>query len=193
VKEFAVIDPTAVLEAGAIIGPGTKIWHFSHVVQGARIGENCVVGQGCYVAGSAVIGNRVRVQNHVSVFDGVQLEDDVFCGPGVTFTNVRRPRSEFPKHGEYETTLVRRGATLGAGCTVVCGIVLGEYCFVAAGAVVTKDVPAHALVAGVPARWVGWVSRCGEDLSFELDGFAICPRSGDRHRLSADRVELVEV
>ncbi len=188
-----MIHPTAVVDPGVIIGAGTHVWHFAHLVGGAQIGEGCMIGQGCYVGGGAVIGKRVRIQNHVSVYDGVQLDDDVFCGPSVTFTNVRRPRSEFSRRGAYDTTVVRRGATLGAGCTIVCGVVLGEYCFVGAGAVVTKDVPAHALVVGVPASPVGWVSRRGEPLVFDGAGRARCPCDDDEYRLTDGVVRRVGV
>jgi UDP-2-acetamido-3-amino-2,3-dideoxy-glucuronate N-acetyltransferase len=143
------------------IGAGTKIWHFSHVMRGARIGRDCVLGQNVHVASDVVVGNGVKIQNNVSLYTGVVLEDGVFCGPSVVFTNVGTPRSEFPRRDRYERTLVRRGATLGANATVVCGVEIGEYAFVAAGAVVTKDVPAYALVKGVPARRAGWACRCG--------------------------------
>ena len=163
---------TAVVDDGARVGAGTKIWHFCHVIGSAIIGERCVLGQNVFVGANVVIGDNVHVQNNVSVYEGVQLEDDVFCGPSMVFTNVRDPRSAFPRgsSAEYEKTLVRRGASLGANCTVVCGVTIGENAFVAAGAVVTEDVPAYALVAGVPARLVGYACACGERLGMLVPG-----------------------
>lgn len=190
--EGVTIAPSAICEPGAEIGPGTKIWHFTHVVAGARIGSGSSVGQGCYVAATAWIGDGVRIQNHVSVFDGVVLEDDVFCGPGVVFTNVQRPRSRFPRKPGYVTTRVGRGASIGANATIVCGCTLGEHCLVGAGAVVARDVPPFALVVGVPARRVGWVSLRGESLEFDADGLAICPIGGERYRVGARGVELAD-
>jgi UDP-2-acetamido-3-amino-2,3-dideoxy-glucuronate N-acetyltransferase len=184
----AEIHPTAVCEPGCVIGERTRIWHFVHVGAGAKIGRDCSIGQGCYVAATAVIGDCVRVQNHVSVYDGVILEDDVFCGPGVVFTNVKVPRSRYPKRSEYTETRVRRGATLGANATIVCGAVLGEYCFVGAGAVVTADVLPHAMVLGVPARPVAWVSVRGERLQFDERGVARCPVGGERYILEDGQV-----
>ncbi len=154
---------TAVVDAGAEIGEGTKVWHFVHVMPGARIGRDCVLGQGCFV-GSARVGDRVRVQNHVSLFDGVELEDDVFCGPSCVFTNVKKPRAQTRGARPFVSTRVRRGATIGANATLICGVEVGAYAFVAAGAVVSRDVPPHALVAGVPARPIGWMCACGERL-----------------------------
>ncbi|HYD60704.1 MAG TPA: acyltransferase [Noviherbaspirillum sp.] len=179
------IDPTAVVDQGAIIGDGTRVWHFSHVSGGARIGAGSSLGQNVFVANDVVIGNNVRVQNNVSIYDAVVIEDDVFCGPSMVFTNVLNPRSAVPRKKEYRKTVVRRGATLGANCTIVCGHVIGSYAFVAAGAVITKDVPDFALMAGVPARQIGWMSRHGErlDLPMRGEGLAICPGNGDRYRL----------
>ena len=158
------IHPSAIVDDGAVLGDGCRVWHFVHVAAGARIGRDCSFGQGVYV-GNVAIGDRVKVQNNVSVYDAVTLEDDVFCGPGMVFTNVMNPRAAVPRKHEYRPTLVKRGATLGANCTVVCGTAIGEYAFVGAGAVVSGDVPAFALVVGVPARRIGWMSRHGERLS----------------------------
>ncbi|QDG51720.1 N-acetyltransferase [Persicimonas caeni] len=157
--------PTAIIDEGAEIGDDTKIWHFCHVMSGARIGERCVLGQNVYVGGTAVIGDGCKVQNNVSVYDGVCLDDDVFVGPSAVFTNVRHPRAHVSRKDEYEPTRVGRGATIGANATIVCGTRLGEYAFVGAGSVVTKDVPAHALVVGNPARQLGWACQCGERLA----------------------------
>jgi UDP-2-acetamido-3-amino-2,3-dideoxy-glucuronate N-acetyltransferase len=154
--------PTAVIDRGAHIGPGTKVWHFSHVMAGARVGARCVLGQNVFVAATAVIGDGCRIQNNVSVYDGVVLEDDVFVGPSAVFTNVRNPRAAVSRKAEMQPTSVSRGATIGANATIVCGVRIGEYAFVAAGAVVTRNVPRHAVVAGVPARRTGWICRCGE-------------------------------
>ena len=177
--------PTAIIDAGAQIGDGTRIWHWVHVCGGAKIGGQCSLGQNVFVGNRVTIGDNVKIQNHVSVYDNVMLEDEVFCGPSMVFTNVYNPRSAVSRKNDYRDTLVRRGATLGANCTIVCGITVGEYAFVGAGSVVNRDVPAFALVLGVPARQVGWVSRFGERLALPLSGSAeaVCPRSGDRYLL----------
>jgi len=167
------VHPSAIVDEGAQIGEGTRVWHFVHVMSGARIGSDCVFGQSCFV-GNVRIGNGVHVQNNVSIYDGVTLEDDVFAGPSCVFTNVVNPRSEIERKDEYRPTLVRKGATIGANATVVCGVTLGEYAFVGAGAVVTRDVPAHALVTGVPARRVGWMCACGVRLPEPEDGRTCC-------------------
>jgi UDP-2-acetamido-3-amino-2,3-dideoxy-glucuronate N-acetyltransferase len=178
------IHESSYVDDGARIGDGTKVWHFCHVMPGAVIGERCSLGQNVVVMNGVVIGNNVKIQNNVSVYEGVVLEDDVFCGPSMVFTNVINPRSHVSRRNEYQTTLVRRGATIGANATVVCGATLGEYAFVAAGAVVTKDVPAYALVAGVPARRIGWMCQCGERLP---DGGAgRCVACGSTYERSAD-------
>src|SRR5690625_2252029 len=156
------IDPTAVVDRGAAIGDGTRIWHFSHVCAGAVIGADCVLGQNVFVGNDVRIGSRVKIQNNVSVYDGVTLEDEVFCGPSVVFTNVINPRAAIPRKDAYRRTLVQRGATLGANATIICGVTIGRYAFIAAGAVVTRDVPDHALMAGVPARHIGWMTVAGE-------------------------------
>jgi UDP-2-acetamido-3-amino-2,3-dideoxy-glucuronate N-acetyltransferase len=158
------VHPSSFVDEGATIGAGTKVWHFSHVMPGAVIGERCSLGQNVVVMPGTRIGNNVKIQNNVSIYEGVELEDDVFCGPSCVFTNVMNPRSHVPRKHEYRRTLVRRGASIGANATVVCGVTLGEYAFVGAGAVVTSDVPAFALMVGVPARRVGWMCQCGERL-----------------------------
>lgn len=158
------VHESAYVDDGAVIGDGTKVWHFCHVMPGAVIGEGCSLGQNVVVMGGTKIGNNVKIQNNVSIYEGVELEDDVFCGPSMVFTNVINPRSAVPRKNEYKKTLVKRGASIGANATIVCGVTLGEYCFVGAGAVVTRDVPAHALVAGVPARRTGWICECGVKL-----------------------------
>jgi UDP-2-acetamido-3-amino-2,3-dideoxy-glucuronate N-acetyltransferase len=187
-----MIHPSAIVDAGAQLGAGTRVWHFSHVCAGARIGADCSLGQGVYVGAGAVIGDRVKVQNNVSVYDAVTLEDDVFCGPSVVFTNVYNPRAAVTRKNEYRATLVRRGATLGANCTVVCGTTIGTYAFVGAGALVNRDVPDFALVVGVPARQVGWMSRHGERLALPLEGRgeAVCPHTADRYVLGDGRVSV---
>lgn len=186
--------PTAIIDDGASIGAGTRIWHWVHVCAGARIGEGCVLGQNVYVGNRVVIGNNVRIQNNVSIYDNVTLEDEVFCGPSMVFTNVFNPRAFVSRKDEYRDTLVRRGATLGANCTIVCGVSIGEYAFVGAGALVRHDVPDHALVLGVPARHRGWVSRAGERLAFPADdaGEAVCARTGERYRLQAGQCLRIE-
>ncbi len=161
------VHPTAVIDEPRQLGAGTKIWHFCHVSGGARIGEGCVLGQNVYVAADVTLGNNVRVQNNVSIYDGVTLEDDVFCGPSMVFTNVTNPRAHISRKHEYRRTLVQRGATIGANATIVCGHSIGRFAFIGAGAVVTHDVPAFALVLGVPARIAGWVCVCGERLPFD--------------------------
>lgn len=182
---------SAVIDDGARIGDGTRVWHFTHVCAGALIGEKCSLGQGVFVGNDVVIGNNVRIQNNVSVYDAVALEDDVFCGPSMVFTNVYNPRAAVARKDEYRRTLVRRGATLGANCTIVCGVTVGPHAFIGAGAVVQKDVPAFALMVGVPARQIGWMSRFGERLEFDSDGTANCPHTGDRYRLVAEQCELI--
>lgn len=182
------VHETSVCESDTV-GSGTKIWHFCHVMAGARIGKNCVLGQNCFVAANVVVGDGVKLQNNVSLFSGVVLEDEVFCGPSVAFTNVSRPRAAIDRRAEFEQTLIRRGATLGANATLRAGIVVGEYALVGAGAVVTESVAAHAEVVGVPAAQRGWVSKAGEPLSFDQTGVARCGRLGDAYQLvTADGV-----
>jgi UDP-2-acetamido-3-amino-2,3-dideoxy-glucuronate N-acetyltransferase len=155
------IHPTSVIDQPVDIGKGTKIWHFCHVMKGARIGERCSFGQNVFIGSKVVIGNNVKVQNNVSIYDNVYIEDDVFCGPSMVFTNVVNPRSHIIRKDEYKDTLVRRGASIGANATIVCGITLGKFCFIGAGAVITKDVPAYALMVGVPSKIIGWMCHCG--------------------------------
>lgn len=176
---------TAIVDDGAQIGEGTRIWHWVHICGGARIGQGCSLGQNVFVGNRVVIGNNVKIQNNVSVYDNVTLEDDVFCGPSMVFTNVYNPRSAVSRKDEYRDTRVRRGATLGANCTIVCGVTIGEYAFVAAGAVINRDVKPHALMAGVPARHIGWMSRHGERLNLALTGNAEtrCPVTGHCYEL----------
>jgi UDP-2-acetamido-3-amino-2,3-dideoxy-glucuronate N-acetyltransferase len=183
-----VIHPSAIVDDGALLGDGTRVWHFVHVSPGARIGRGCSLGQGVYVGNDVRIGDNVKIQNNVSVYDAVTLEDDVFCGPSMVFTNVHNPRSAVPRKDEYRRTLVKRGATLGANCTVVCGTTIGEHAFVGAGAVVSRDVPAFALVVGVPARRIGWMSRHGERLELPPSGqgHAACLATGETYRLDGD-------
>lgn len=178
--------PTAVIDDGATIGDGTRIWHWVHVSAGARIGGGCSLGQGVFVGGRVVIGSNCKLQNHVSVYDGVTLEDDVFCGPSMVFTNVFNPRSHISRKHEFRPTVVKRGATLGANCTIVCGVTIGEFAFVGAGAVVTRDVKPHALMAGVPARQIGWMSAHGERLALPLNGNGetTCRATGARYQMS---------
>jgi len=180
------VHESAYVDQPCEIGTGTRIWHFSHVMSGARIGRNCVLGQNVHVASGVIIGDNVKIQNNVSLYDGLVVEDDVFLGPSCVFTNVTNPRSQINRHSLYRQTLLRRGATVGANATVVCGLELGRYCFVGAGAVVTRDVPDYALVLGVPARRVGWVGRHGARLpSAGPDGLMVCPESGLRYRFTA--------
>lgn len=166
------VHPTAIVDDGAVLGDGCRVWHFVHISSGARIGERCSFGQNVYVGNDVRIGNNVKVQNNVSIYDAVTLEDDVFCGPSMVFTNVYNPRSEITRKDEYRRTLVRRGATLGANCTIVCGVTLGAYSFVGAGALVNRNVPDFALMLGVPARLSGWMSRFGSACNYLWQGMA---------------------
>lgn len=174
------VHPSAIVDEGAQIGAGSRVWHFAHVCAGARIGQGVSLGQNVFVGNKVVIGNQCKVQNNVSVYDNVTLEDGVFCGPSMVFTNVYNPRALVERKNEYRNTLVKKGATLGANCTVVCGTTVGEYAFVGAGAVINKDVPAYALMVGVPAKQVGWMSEFGEKLNLPLQGQATttCPHTG---------------
>ena len=179
---------TACIDDGVQIGKGSKIWHFCHVMGGAKIGENCILGQNIFVGGKAQIGNRVKIQNNVSVYDSVILEDDVFCGPSCVFTNVINPRSFVERKTEYQEIRVKRGATIGANATLICGITIGEFALIGAGAVVTKDVKAYALMAGVPAIQKGWVSKSG----VVLDESLICPETGEHYRIINNQLEKIE-
>ena len=185
-----LIHETAIIDSGAEIGDGTSVWHWVHICAKAKIGRDCSLGQNVYVGNNVIIGNGVRIQNNVSVYDNVTLEDCVFCGPSMVFTNVINPRSEVSRKHEYRNTLVKKGASLGANCTIVCGNTIGEYAFVGAGAVVTKNVADYALVTGVPARHVGWVSRQGHrlDLPLEGDAQAKCPGNGEVYKLKGSVV-----
>jgi UDP-2-acetamido-3-amino-2,3-dideoxy-glucuronate N-acetyltransferase len=183
-----MVHPTAVVDSGAEIGMGSRIWHFSHVSGGARIGVGVSIGQNVFVSNRVLIGDECKIQNNVSIYDDVELERGVFCGPSMVFTNVSNPRALIERKSEYKKTLVREGASLGANCTIVCGLIVGAYAFVGAGAVVTKDVKDFALVVGVPAHQIGWISAYGERLALPLqgEGQEICPHTGDRYRLSQD-------
>ena len=184
------IHESAYVDQGAVVGAGTKIWHFCHVMPGAVIGERCSLGQNVVVMNGTRIGNNCKIQNNVSIYEGVELEDDVFCGPSMVFTNVLNPRSHVSRKNEYRATRVRRGATIGANATIVCGTTLGEYAFVGAGAVVTGDVAPYALVVGVPARRIGWMCRCGERLAD--DGAGRCPACGSEYERSGDGIRPVK-
>ena len=189
------VHESAYVDQPCRIGEGTKIWHFSHVMKGARIGRNCILGQNVHVAGGAVIGDNVKIQNNVSIYAGVIVEDDVFLGPSCVLTNVTNPRSQIVRHDLYERTILRRGATVGANATIVCGVELGRYCFVAAGALVAEDVPDYALMLGVPAKQKGWISRHGLPLPEpDADGLMVCPESGYRYKLvRPDRVACIDL
>jgi UDP-2-acetamido-3-amino-2,3-dideoxy-glucuronate N-acetyltransferase len=181
------IHPTAIIDAGATIGGGTRIWHFCHVMPSAVVGNDCNIGQNVFIDNNTRIGNGVKIQNNVSVYNGVTLEDGVFVGPSAVFTNVINPRSFIERKSEFKPTLVQKGATIGANATIVCGVTIGQYALIGAGAVVTKDVADHSLMTGVPARQTGWVSQAGGKLDF-TDGQAACPLSGQRYLLQNGRV-----
>ena len=186
------IHPTAIIDDGAQIGEGTRVWHWAHICGGAKIGCDCSFGQNVFVGNDVVIGDNVKVQNNVSVYDSVRIENDVFCGPSMVFTNVYNPRSAVERKNEYRVTTVKKGATLGANCTIICGVEIGEYAFVAAGAVINRDVKPHALMAGVPAKQIGWMSCYGEQLELPLSGDAeaICLHTGQRYLLEDSKCRM---
>ena len=179
---------TAVIDEGCNIGAGTKIWHFSHVMPHCTLGEGCNIGQNVVISPEVILGRNVKVQNNVSIYTGVVCEDDVFLGPSMVFTNVTNPRSAVVRRGQYERTLVKKGASIGANATVVCGHDIGEFAFIGAGAVVTKEIPAYALVVGNPAKQIGWMSEFGHRLEFNEEGFATCPEGGDKYQLIDNQV-----
>ncbi|MEQ9310820.1 MAG: acyltransferase [Balneolaceae bacterium] len=178
---------TAIIEKGAQIGEGTKVWHWVHVMGNASIGKNCVLGQNVFV-GKAILGNNVRVQNNVSIYDEVRLENDVFCGPSMVFTNVVNPRSHVQRKDEYKKTIVRKGASIGANATIICGNEIGEYAFIGAGSVITKEVPSYALMVGNPAKQIGWVSKAGIRLNFDDAKTAVCPETNEEYKLEENKV-----
>jgi len=188
------IHPTAIVDEGARIGDGSRVWHWVHICGGARIGKNCSLGQNVFVGNQVSIGDNCKIQNNVSVYDNVTLEEGVFCGPSMVFTNVYNPRSLIERKSEYRDTLVKKGATLGANCTIVCGVAIGEYAFIGAGAVINKDVKPYALMVGVPARQVGWMSQHGERLDLPLEGEnkATCPATGVGYQLHRDTLSVSE-
>lgn len=189
------IHPSAIVDEGAQIGDGSRVWHFAHICGGAKIGSGCSFGQNVFVGNDVTIGNNVKVQNNVSIYDAVHLDDDVFCGPSMVFTNVYNPRSAVTRKNEYRVTRIKRGATLGANCTIVCGVTVGEFAFVAAGAVINRDVKSYALMVGVPARQVGWMSEHGERIALPLMGDAIaeCPVTGEHYVLQHGECRKVDV
>lgn len=184
------VHESSIVDEGAQVGPGTKIWHFCHIMAGARIGANCNIGQNVFIAAGVQVGDNAKIQNNVSLYTGVILEEDVFLGPSMVFTNVVNPRSHVNRKDEYKTTRVKKGATIGANATIVCGTVLGRFCFVGAGAVVTRDVPDHALVYGTPARIQGWMCECGTGLKFTPEGTGVCGACGKKYVKDGQTVRL---
>jgi UDP-2-acetamido-3-amino-2,3-dideoxy-glucuronate N-acetyltransferase len=189
-KEYFAHD-SAIIDAGCIIGKDTKIWHFTHIMSGCEIGENCNIGQNVVVSPKVKLGNNVKVQNNVSIYTGVVCEDDVFLGPSMVFTNVINPRSAVNRSSQFISTHVKKGVTIGANATILCGIILGEYCFIGAGAVVTKSVKPYALVIGNPARKTGWVSEFGHKLNFNEKGIAVCPESNQKYQLENEELRRI--
>lgn len=189
-KEYFAHE-TAVIDEGCKIGPGTKIWHFTHIMTGCEIGEKCNIGQNVVISPGVVLGKNVKVQNNVSIYTGVICEDDVFLGPSMVFTNIINPRSAVVRKDQYASTTVEKGATIGANATIICGNKIGRYSFIGAGAVVTKDIKPYALVIGNPARQTGWMSEFGHKLHFNIDGIAICPESGDKYKLANGNVTKI--
>lgn len=183
---------TAFIDEGCIIGKGTKIWHFSHIMPNCKIGENCNIGQNVVISPEVVLGNNIKVQNNVSIFTGVTCDDDVFLGPSCVFTNVINPRSAVNRRGEYAKTHVGKGATIGANATIICGHTIGEYAFIGAGAVITKDIPAYSLWVGNPAKQIGWMSEYGQRLNFDNDGIAICEESKEKYSLENNCVKKIK-
>lgn len=186
------VHPTATVDEGAVIGDGTKIWHYSHIMDGAILGDKCNIGQNVVVSPGVTLGNNVKVQNNVSIYTGVTCEEDVFLGPSCVFTNVTNPRSTVNRHSQYAKTIVRKGATIGANSTIVCGHDIGEYAFIGAGAVVTKTIPPYALVVGNPARQIGWMSEYGHRLNFDKNGYAECPESHQVYLLEHNTVTRIK-
>lgn len=184
--------PSAVIDEGCIIGKGTKVWHFSHIMPNCTIGENCNIGQNVVISPGVILGKNVKIQNNVSIYTGVICEDDVFLGPSMVFTNVNNPRSAINRRDQYSKTIVKKGASIGANATIVCGHDIGQYAFIGAGAVVTKNVPDYALVVGNPAKQLGWMSEYGHRLKFDADGLATCPESNQKYKLSANRVSRID-
>ncbi|NHB92036.1 acyltransferase [Photorhabdus cinerea] len=192
--EHVMIHPSAIVDEGAQIGKNSRIWHFTHVCSGAQIGEGCSLGQNVFIGNQVTLGNHCKIQNNVSVYDNVHLEDGVFCGPSMVFTNVYNPRSLIERKSEYQNTWVKKGATLGANCTIICGTTIGAYAFIGAGAVVNKDVPDYALMVGVPAKQIGWMSEFGEQLDLPLHGQAttICPHTHHIYQLNNQTVVRIK-
>ena len=192
-KDYFVHESSCIDE-DVQIGKGSKIWHFSHLQPGARIGKGCILGQNVYVGSNVVVGNYCKIQNNVSIYEGVELQNYVFCGPSMVFTNIRLPRSEFPQKGRiyYEKTLVKKSASIGANATIICGVTIGEYALIGSGTVVTKDVPDYALVIGNPGVLVGWVNRYGDKLFFDDNGFSICPKSNLKYQLLNNKVNIID-
>jgi UDP-2-acetamido-3-amino-2,3-dideoxy-glucuronate N-acetyltransferase len=184
------VHPSAIVDEGAEIGAGTKIWHFTHIMAGARIGKNCILGQNVFIGSGAILGDNIKVQNNVSIYDGTILEDDVFCGPSMVFTNVFNPRSFISRRKEFRKSLVKKGATIGANVTVICGNTIGQYAFIGAGSVVTKDVPDHALVYGNPGKVKGWICQCAEEITFR-SGKAVCKACGKKYK--KDRIGVKSI